>query len=715
MQSSDTKTSVIEKTVPQESKIVNGITEATPRIPLIPVPHLKAQNLSASTQMVGSLGGAIGSDLRRTHNQLIFVEFDGKLSSLNLFKPAVVVSSGMAVLKGTWTFNFDTGVQGGPSPDVWWDQQTTVLRQMVAQGNARIANIGVTNFNSVTADVLQTLPYSTAPINGNNNSSNRLVPGDVFAVFTNQGNFAKVEVLQYGYNLSIQWTTYHLLPAYNVLGTGYQEPEDVKLSADDVHAYVTERPGSLLRVALGNANRAAATVVSSGMTAPQQIFLDEAHHAAYVVEFAPSGRLLRIDLANGQQTVMLSKLDHAVGLLLSEDLQFAYISEQTPGADKGRVSCFRLSTGARSPLITGLTSPFFLAWEDPATETSILVPERDPANRVIRINVSTLASNVVASGVPFRPSSVDATRPGEILICCDQVIDEVEFQPVIFQPTGPLLMGIGNIPFDKVTVAGLADTTVDPTYFYQVKNSPFGGTLPLIVNHMRAFEDGAAFYRVWVDAAFRTDSWTDEKWNGIHYVPQTTAPVTVAGQPGFYPVHPLSELFLWFHPTLGGLVDSTNLSNGLHTVMLEFVNAGAGPVGFSTPLTILIDNNRCVATIATPTLNGVSADPTCGMLKYAAKNNDLVKMAFTASRPNNFATYSFGLIKGINALTLPQPTSGPVSAVVSPLSDTVAHLTGNCNTAGFAAAVYVAAIADNGWGRQSQYDASAEVAFVLAP
>ncbi len=715
MQSSDTKTSVIEKTVARENNIVNGIAAATLRIPLTPVPQIMPQNLHSSTQLAGNLGGAIGSDLRRTHNQLIFVEFDGKLSSLNLFKPAVIVSSGITVLKGTWTFNLDTGIQGGPSPDIWWDQQTNVLRQMVALENARIANIGVTNFNSVTADVLQTLPYSTAPIKGNNDLSNRLVPGDVFAVFTNQGNFAKVEVLQYGYNLKIQWTTYHLLPAYNVLGTGYQEPEDVKLSGDDVHAYVTERTGNLLRVALGNANRAAATVVSSGMTAPQQMFLDEAHHAAYVVEFAPSGRLLRIDLTNGQQTVLVSKLDHAVGLVLSEDLQFAYISEQTPGADKGRVSCFTLSNGARAPLITGLTNPFFLTWEDAATETSILVPERDPANRIIRINVSTLASNVVANGVPFRPSSVDVTHPGEILICCDKVIDEVEFQPVIFQPTGPLLMGIGSIPFDKVTVAGLADTSTDPTYFYQVKNTPFGGTLPLTVNHLRAFEDGAAFYRILVDGAFRTDSWTDEKWNGLHYVAQTTAPVTVAGQPGFYPVHPLNELFLWLHPALGGLVDSTNLSNGLHSIILEFVNAGGAPVEFSAPLTIRVDNNKCVATIVTPTLNGASADPTCGMLKYAAKNNDLVKMAFTASQPNGFATYSFVLIKGVNPLTLPQPTSGPVSAVVSPLSDTVANLMGNCNTAGFAEEVYVAATADNGWGRQSQFDASAAVAFVLAP
>ena len=36
-------------------------------------------------------------------------------------------------------------------------------------------------------------------------------------------------------------------------------------------------------------------------------------------------------------------------------------------------------------------------------------------------------------------------------------------------------MGIGHIPFDKVTAAGLANTSVDPAYFYQVTNTPLGG------------------------------------------------------------------------------------------------------------------------------------------------------------------------------------------------------------------------------------------------
>jgi hypothetical protein len=241
------------------------------------------------------------------------------------------------------------------------------------------------------------------------------------------------------------------------------------------------------------------------------------------------------------------------------DRQLAYISEQTAGPDQGRVSSFQLSNGTRKPLATGLTGPFHLTWSD-ATQASLLVAERDPANRITSINVAAASAQVIAGGVPVRPSSVAVIAPGQMLICSDQIVAEMSF--LAFQPAGPALMGIGFIPFDKVVTTagplqGLADTTIDPTYFYQVKNTPFGGTLPLMINYMRALNVGAAYYRVFVQ--------------------------------------------------------STGLPNGLNTIWIEFVNAAGGII------------------------------------------------------------------------------------------------------AAFAADVYVAASANNGWGRQSQYDAQALIAFVLAP
>jgi hypothetical protein len=675
--------------------------------------------MSAFTTLVTGLGGAIGCDLRRAQNQLLFVEYNGKLSRLNLYRTGTVVSSGTGVLQGTWLFDFDAGteVNPGPAADVWWDQETAVLRQMVGQNGATLVNLGVVDFASLTPDTLSSLTYGSTPIPGNNDATNQLVAGDVFAVHTTGGNYAKVKVVTYGYDLHIQWATYHLDSPYHVLGTGYTNPEDVKASADGAHAYVTERSGDLVRVALAAANRAAATVVCSGMTAPQQLFLDEAHHAAYVVEYAPAGNLWRVDLTTGTKVAVLSNLDHAVGVVISSDLQSAYISEQTTGPDSGRVSRFDLATGTRHGLATGLTAPFFLTWLD-ATETFLLVPERDPANRITAIEVATGTAQPAASGLPNRPSSTATLTAGQLLVCSDQQIEECDLAGT-FQPHGPLLMGIGFVPFDKIgnTAPGLADTSVDPTYFFQVKQVPFAGTLPLMINHFRAYNDGARFYRVKVDGVVHTDPWVDEKWNGASYVATTTATQTVGGAAGYYPVRPPGELFLWMNPSLGDLLGSLGLSNATHTIRVEFVNAGGTLLETATPLAIRVDNNSCTATLSTPQLHGASADPDCGLLHYGTKNADLVSMPFTVGHPNGFATFSFSLVKGVHSVALPAapPTSGPVSAAVSPFQAAVQDLMGSCDTAGFGEWLYVAATATNGWWRQSQYDAQAAVAFVLAP
>jgi hypothetical protein len=88
--------------------------------------------------------GAIGCDFRRIQNQLLFVEFNGKLSRLNLYRIATTVSSGTAILKGTFTFDLDNGTEGdlGPTFDIWWEQVTTVVRRMTPLNSAQIVNLG---------------------------------------------------------------------------------------------------------------------------------------------------------------------------------------------------------------------------------------------------------------------------------------------------------------------------------------------------------------------------------------------------------------------------------------------------------------------------------------------------------------------------------------------------------------------------------------------
>jgi len=58
---------------------------------------------------------------------------------------------------------------------------------------------------------------------------------------------------------------------------------------------------------------------------------------------------------------------------------------------------------------------------------------------------------------------------------------------------------------------------------------------------------------------------------------------------------------------------------------------------------------------------------------------------------------------------------GSVNPSPAPYTDTVGNLLGNCPVAGFAEYLYVAATIQNGWSRQSQYDASDAFAFALAP
>ena len=506
-------------------------------------------------------------------------------------------------------------------------------------------------------------------------------------------------------------------PAYTVLGTGYNQPEDVKLSVDGVHAFVTERTGDLVKVALSSANRASATVIASGMTAPQQLFLDEAHNAAYVVEYAAAGALLHINLTSGVKTVVASGLNNPVGVVLSSDRQYAYVTEQTTGPDLGRVSQIQISTAGRTTLAKGLTAPFFLTWAD-AADDLLLVPQRDPSNSILTVNSTSGATNVVVSGVPFRPSSVAVPYSGEILVCCDSEIEAVSYTSF---STGPLLMGIGLIPATNVNPAtGLATTPAGSPY--QVTNAPFGGTLPIMVNYQSADSAGAAYYQVLVDGVPQTDTWTTYFWNGVTNVLQTVAAQTIGGSVGCYPVHPVAQLFNYQPPSLGDELDSTRFSNGLHTIQLQFLNSSGAkltPNLESAPLKILINNQSCVATLSPPVLNTTPTPTTadaCGVIHYGATKTTTVTLTYTATQPANFAFYSFALVRGVSPVGPPPtlPSSAPVPAT-TPITATVAQFLGSCTIAGFAAEVYVAATMTNGFTRQSQYDAEALMGFVLTP
>jgi hypothetical protein len=522
------------------------------------------------------LAGAIGSSYHGASNRLYFVEYGGKLSRYDFVRePDTVLVSGTRTLKGTWLMDLDTGAMTSnmAAADIWWEQIDGVKRRMVPRAGARIAYLGkmtLMQFTLLGTAQLQALSYGTAPIVGDNNANNLLVAGAVFAVRTNGGHYAKVRVTTYGYDIKLNIRTYRLKPAYQVLGTGYSEPEDVKVSIDGNTAFITERGGRLLRVALNTAvapNRSAAVVVASGMQAPHQISLHEDRGLAYVVEYANPGHLVRINLASGAKTNVAFGLDRAIGLLVSGDHKHAFVSEQS-GAG-GRVRRIELDTGAIENVIGGFTAPFMMAFND-ASESAILLAERDPANRIalIDLGVRPVVSRVVAAGVAARPSSVALVGGSKLLVCSDTVLSSVELAESLLTGSGPLLLGIGHVPVDRIT-GGYADTSVDPAYFFQVKDCPFGGTLPMMFNHERARLMNAVYYKVFVDGVETHAPWGDYRWstatNRFEYV------AVLPDAAGFYSVRKAGEL--WYNAWLGLARDTADLPNGAHQLSVRVYNA----------------------------------------------------------------------------------------------------------------------------------------------
>jgi hypothetical protein len=683
----------------------------------IPVP-------APSDALATGLHGAIGCDFIPSTNQLAFVEYSGNVSILNLFLPQVaVVSQGTKTITGTWGFDCETGALGGINApmDIWWEQLTNVERKMVPVAGAKITYLGHVDYNAVTTATLQTLAYGTAPIDGNNDASNKLTNGAVFAVQTNAGNYCKVKVLNYGYNIEIEWATYKLGQRYKVLGTGYNEPEDIIVGLDGRHAFVSERTGNILKVDLSNASRAAATVLATGLTAPQQMVFDSVHAHIFVVEYAAAGRLLRVDTATGTVTQVATGLDHPVGIALAADEQSAYVTEQA--ATGGRLRRVDLGTGAATDVASGFTAPFMMTWLDSARERLALC-ERDPANRIAIVDLSQ--GNLItrlSAGIGFRPSDLALVGPHRALVTADAEIDDILFG--VDPLTGPLYKGIGFVPFDRIDpVTGLANTWADVTYFFRVQNVPFGSKIPVKVNHYLASIDGAAWYQILIDGVPRGDSWGDYKWNPVTntYDSVLISAANVGPLHNVYPVRTLADLVLWYNSDLGGRVDTTGYVDGLHTIEVRFYNAAFGSIAVAAPNggphQVCFDNSPCFASLDSITLGGQSAGSDCGILKYV-NLTDVVTMTYRATQAHASATYSFAVLRGAHEIAALEQ-GGNVGAPTYTETTTVTTLLGTCaapggpGTAGFLEELYVATKAIDGENRLSGYDRSDARAFVLS-
>lgn len=130
-----------------------------------------------------------------------------------------VVSSGPGIsLQLPQSFSFDSGVAGSSGGDVLWQEllqlsntdsgdNSKMMRALDANGSAKLVNLGVFSaviFDAITPTQLRAVPYNAVQI-----IDDQLPMGDIFAVLTNGGNHAKVQVLLHaGANFEIRWVTY---------------------------------------------------------------------------------------------------------------------------------------------------------------------------------------------------------------------------------------------------------------------------------------------------------------------------------------------------------------------------------------------------------------------------------------------------------------------------------------------------------------------------
>jgi hypothetical protein len=250
------------------------------------------------------------------------------------------------------------------------------------------------------------------------------------------------------------------------------------------------------------------------------------------------------------------------------------------------------------------------------------------------------------------PYSVTVLSSNQLLVACASVIQEVDLTSSVYSAAGPTLLGIGFVPADATHLpGGYADTTMDPSYFFQVKDCPFGGTLPLMINWEHARSIGANFYQMWSEGSVGpaqqvTQPFGDYLWSVAlnEFELQTTLATPVVPAPpggGFYLLRSPGQI--WLNYWLGLLLDTAGRPNGLNKISVKLfavqdttteIGTAADP-GRSAQ--VMIDNTVPVVNIqADPAPAGQRA---CGRLRDRPDGHADVHVPHHGLRAWNLTAY----------------------------------------------------------------------------
>lgn len=609
--------------------------------------------------------------------------------------------------------------------------------------NTGAADIQFTGLQVKALTPTKTWRYSTAPTNGLSgidpaslgaityDASNKAYnSGDeYYAASLGSGQYAVFRIYSQSGTTKIDWITYKLSVAVEIVGYGYTDPRDVIITPDLAIAYVSaadennqdcvlrvENVGTSVPNFSFNANDASLYAINDPaqpLTSTAQIAIDPGNpNSVYVVD---ATGLWKIEV--GASTTKVADLPNGGVGLLVDDNQKAIISDS-----QGNI--YEVDLAEQNPAPTQwpetLGGPSgFLTWAD-ESKLSFYAGTLDAGNKVRLVNRSPVGvSDVLAvqtwTPALLNPWSVEVLSPNRLFVVTDTTVDLSEVGTFdLITVSNVLVLGIGLVPFDYIIQdsasphRGRADTTPAVGYFYQVNKVPFGGNLNLMINHSKAHSVGIRHFRVTLTrvgsptSTVITDAFTDLLWKPIGGIPKfyptpvgSTGPTPVAPVPAnAYPIRAPGDL--WYNAHLGMVLPTKSTDNGLHEVKFEFFDQNGVRVDAETKTyVVLLDNNKCNAMLKLPRMGNPppTTYPTldCGCITYNSKN-DKVALDFAAWQVNGEGTYTMRFSRGgqgLPGLTQTGPTS--VSNDLQTKSTTnmassptfkVGHLTGNCNIAG---------------------------------
>ncbi len=119
-----------------------------------------------------------------------------------------VHSNGHMVIRATYRYDLDSGVEQDAGADFWWEHQTMKTWFLTPENGAAFYVVGEVKFESVKWSDMERFPYSTEKIDATEGPSNRIPAGTVVAYRTHKGRLGKLIVDDYGSNLTIRWRTF---------------------------------------------------------------------------------------------------------------------------------------------------------------------------------------------------------------------------------------------------------------------------------------------------------------------------------------------------------------------------------------------------------------------------------------------------------------------------------------------------------------------------